>query len=158
MKPTLSEAISNPAAGDYYEFRTNGEVIFRFKFEGNTVTHFWSATNDGYPSISMKPTLSEAVSNPASGEYFEFRTTGDVIHRFNYAGKVVTNFWSATDDTGPLPCKLCKRYDWELDADFVKQECSKSYCDERYIPCSSCGNDCNGGDYQKWNICSRSCL
>lgn len=27
-----------------------------------------------------------------------------------------------------------------------------------YVRCSQCGRDCEGGDYEKWRICSRRCL
>ena len=30
--------------------------------------------------------------------------------------------------------------------------------EDEYNPCSHCGRDCEGGDYERWRLCSRRCL
>ena len=113
-----------------------------------------------FPSMDnyVKPTLSSAISSVAKGSYFEFKANGDVVHKYYIYGFVVVNFWKAEDETYPTPCSMCQCVNWSTDANFAKLQCSERYCQDIFIPCQVCGNDCNGGDYAKWNICSRACL
>jgi len=106
----------------------------------------------------IKPTLAIAINSPSKGHYYEFKNNGNIIHRYPVYNHIIVNYWTSYDEYYPTPCTLCQSYTWSTDADYIKLECSKYYCNERFIPCHVCGNDCNGNDYQKMSICSRSCL
>ena len=106
----------------------------------------------------IKPTLNSAINSPAAGHYYEFNKNGNIIHRYPVFNHIIVNYWISNDECNPTPCTLCQSYNWSLDADFIKLECSKYYCNERFIPCHVCGRDCNGSDYQKLRVCSRGCL
>jgi hypothetical protein len=43
-------------------------------------------------------------------------------------------------------CRKCDEYD------------ERDEYEERFIPCCVCGSNCEGGDYERYGICSRYCL
>jgi hypothetical protein len=95
-----------------------------------------------------KPTLKEAVNNKRKGCYYEFGMDTSVIYSF-------------IDDDG-----VKQRMEWSPPA-FDQFTCGSpllgyfdAYTNTYYEPnpCRNCGSECEGCDYEKYSLCSRSCM
>jgi len=92
-----------------------------------------------------KPSMMSAIKAKPSGAYYQYFADGQVYQSNNQQLQIT---WSRPT----TPTKILDGTPLYGYFDPVHH----TYADP--IPCRMCGDNCEGGDYEDWRFCSRSCM
>ena len=91
------------------------------------------------------------------------------LQKKHAAAAKIQAFWKAVDQRRQAEQAEQEALHWEQEqqeADDYGQsygcDCGDWMCsgcgEGPYIACCVCGNDCRGGDYERWRFCTRRCM
>ena len=116
--------------------------------DDDVISPFLFTTEDILQEWYNKPTLKSAINDKRKGCFYEFGKDDSVVYSY------ITNDGSKKQIEWSIPVETSYIDGDELNGRF--DECINDYVEP--IPCCVCGLDCEGGDYELWRFCSRSCM